>query len=283
MIVVFCSHEIFICLWYEASVILITKMHFQTHFQEKRVSRVNVAHQSSAPPQFLPHDCCCDEKFLHELYNVPVKTNPQTKADVDNNSVVIVNKVNTNPAQSEDVQMTKSSNGRRLPSYSLSSSSASLSTDEYGLSKDYHTHTDTEYGPESTSFNVLMTVPEVLNHSPTPVHRPRCSMAGDATGSTESDWSCGPNGYRVLSLDGGGVRGLILIQLLRALEKASGRRVTELFDWFMGKLITRFLGSLFSYSRMSLEAFDRWRSSGLSICNPWGQNLKPSIRRSFWR
>ncbi|CAH8665396.1 unnamed protein product [Heterobilharzia americana] len=49
-----------------------------------------------------------------------------------------------------------------------------------------------------------------------------------------SKWSCGPRGYRVLSLDGGGIRGLIIIELLRALEIASGKKVTELFDWIIG-------------------------------------------------
>ncbi|XP_062989591.1 85/88 kDa calcium-independent phospholipase A2 [Elgaria multicarinata webbii] len=39
---------------------------------------------------------------------------------------------------------------------------------------------------------------------------------------------------RVLSLDGGGVRGLVLIQFLIAIEKAVGRPIRELFDWVAG-------------------------------------------------
>ncbi|CAH8676907.1 unnamed protein product [Schistosoma rodhaini] len=47
-------------------------------------------------------------------------------------------------------------------------------------------------------------------------------------------WKIGPNGLRVLSLDGGGMRGLVIVQLLRALEIASGKKITELFDWIIG-------------------------------------------------
>ncbi|XP_071479440.1 85/88 kDa calcium-independent phospholipase A2-like [Diadema antillarum] len=38
----------------------------------------------------------------------------------------------------------------------------------------------------------------------------------------------------VLCLDGGGIKGLVLIKLLAAIEKSSGRRITELFDWIVG-------------------------------------------------
>ncbi|XP_034259609.1 85/88 kDa calcium-independent phospholipase A2 isoform X2 [Pantherophis guttatus] len=42
------------------------------------------------------------------------------------------------------------------------------------------------------------------------------------------------NEDRLLSLDGGGVRGIVLIQFLIAIEKAAGRPVKELFDWVAG-------------------------------------------------
>ena len=41
-------------------------------------------------------------------------------------------------------------------------------------------------------------------------------------------------GSRVLCLDGGGIRGLIQIEVLRQLEEQTGRRVTEIFDWIVG-------------------------------------------------
>lgn len=41
-------------------------------------------------------------------------------------------------------------------------------------------------------------------------------------------------GSRILSLDGGGMRGLIQIEVLRLLEVRTGRKVTDLFDWIVG-------------------------------------------------
>ncbi|XP_071960521.1 85/88 kDa calcium-independent phospholipase A2-like [Antedon mediterranea] len=38
----------------------------------------------------------------------------------------------------------------------------------------------------------------------------------------------------VLCLDGGGIRGLILVQILMAIEKVAGRPINELFDWIVG-------------------------------------------------
>ena len=41
-------------------------------------------------------------------------------------------------------------------------------------------------------------------------------------------------GSRILFLDGGGMRGLIQIEILSQLEEQTGRRITELFDWIVG-------------------------------------------------
>ena len=40
--------------------------------------------------------------------------------------------------------------------------------------------------------------------------------------------------YRVLFLDGGGIRGLVQIEVLMELERRTGRKITELFDWIIG-------------------------------------------------
>ena len=38
----------------------------------------------------------------------------------------------------------------------------------------------------------------------------------------------------VLCLDGGGIRGFVLIYLLKEIEKTSGKKITDLFDWIVG-------------------------------------------------
>ena len=40
-------------------------------------------------------------------------------------------------------------------------------------------------------------------------------------------------GSRVLCLDGGGMKGLIEIEILSQIEQVTGRRITELFDWIV--------------------------------------------------
>ena len=42
------------------------------------------------------------------------------------------------------------------------------------------------------------------------------------------------SGSRALFLDGGGMCGLVQIEVLTELEKVTGRKVTELFDWIVG-------------------------------------------------
>ncbi|KAH3860869.1 hypothetical protein DPMN_023792 [Dreissena polymorpha] len=39
---------------------------------------------------------------------------------------------------------------------------------------------------------------------------------------------------RVLCLDGGGIRGLIILEILEAIEKEAGKEIIDLFDWIGG-------------------------------------------------
>ena len=42
------------------------------------------------------------------------------------------------------------------------------------------------------------------------------------------------NGKRLLFLDGGGMKGLIQVEVLCQIEKITGKKVTEIFDWIIG-------------------------------------------------
>jgi patatin-like phospholipase/acyl hydrolase len=41
-------------------------------------------------------------------------------------------------------------------------------------------------------------------------------------------------GLRILSMDGGGMRGMATVQMLRNIERGTGRRIHEMFDLICG-------------------------------------------------
>ena len=60
-------------------------------------------------------------------------------------------------------------------------------------------------------------------------------------------------GNRILSLDGGGVRALIQIDILCEIERLTGKRVTQLFDWIVGSSAGGLLALALVYRQMSLS------------------------------
>jgi calcium-independent phospholipase A2 len=60
-------------------------------------------------------------------------------------------------------------------------------------------------------------------------------------------------GDSVLCLDGGGVRGLILVQLLSAIEKITAKRVSDLFDWIGGTSAGGILALALVHAQYSLR------------------------------
>ena len=56
-------------------------------------------------------------------------------------------------------------------------------------------------------------------------------------------------GNRILSLDGGGVRGLIQIEVLSEIERITGNKITEIFDWIIGTSTGGIIALLLVYSK----------------------------------
>uniref|UniRef100_A0A8C4ZC68 phospholipase A2 n=2 Tax=Gadus morhua TaxID=8049 RepID=A0A8C4ZC68_GADMO len=72
-------------------------------------------------------------------------------------------------------------------------------------------------------------------HPPTPTSPPAATPSAPAIGKHCPPPSLHHQGAdRLLCLDGGGIKGLVLIQLLIALEREAGRPTRELFDWVSG-------------------------------------------------
>ncbi|XP_065899391.1 85/88 kDa calcium-independent phospholipase A2-like isoform X2 [Dysidea avara] len=69
-------------------------------------------------------------------------------------------------------------------------------------------------------------------------------------------------GDRVLCLDGGGIKGLVLIEMLAAIEHISGKRIVDLFDWIIGTSTGGILALALVYTDLSLGGL---RSMYLSL------------------
>ena len=57
------------------------------------------------------------------------------------------------------------------------------------------------------------------------------------------------SGDRVLCLDGGGIKGLILVELLSCIEEITDKKIIDLFDWFVGTSTGGILALALVYSK----------------------------------
>ena len=82
------------------------------------------------------------------------------------------------------------------------------------------------------------------------------SCISDSVGSAVTDEACtdlsSMKGDRVLCLDGGGIKGLILIEMLIIIERITGKKIIELFDWIIGTSTGGILALAIIYSKLRL-------------------------------
>eukprot|EP00898_Chlorokybus_atmophyticus_P001815 jgi/Chlat1/2634/Chrsp178S02477 len=73
-------------------------------------------------------------------------------------------------------------------------------------------------------------------------------------------------GVRVLSLDGGGMRGMATVQMLRRLEEGTGRRIFEMFDLICGTSTGGIMATAIGVRRMTLdECEDLYKQLGKEV------------------
>ena len=63
----------------------------------------------------------------------------------------------------------------------------------------------------------------------------------------------GKQGLRILSMDGGGMKGLATVQMLKEIEKGTGKRIHELFDLICGTSTGGMLAFALGIKLMTLE------------------------------
>ena len=89
------------------------------------------------------------------------------------------------------------------------------------------------------------------------VRRLLCTLGGDT-----SDWVHPPpfvslrpevRGLRILSLDGGGVRGLATLEILRAVEAKTGLKVGDMFDMIVGTSVGGMIAMALASKKQSLD------------------------------
>lgn len=73
-------------------------------------------------------------------------------------------------------------------------------------------------------------------------------------------------GLRILSMDGGGMRGLATVQMLRRIEQGTGKKIHELFDLICGTSTGGMLSVALGIKHLSLDQCEEiYKNLGLSF------------------
>ncbi|XP_076022730.1 calcium-independent phospholipase A2-gamma-like [Genypterus blacodes] len=92
-------------------------------------------------------------------------------------------------------------------------------------------------------------------------------------------------GIRVLSIDGGGTRGVVPLQVLKLLEAETGKKIHQLFDYICGVSTGAVLGFMLGLARFSLEeCAEMYRRFGSEVFrqNPLVGTVKMGWSHSYY-
>ncbi|CAG0880810.1 unnamed protein product [Darwinula stevensoni] len=86
------------------------------------------------------------------------------------------------------------------------------------------------------------------------------------------------NGIRILSIDGGGLRGLVALEALKRMEEKTGKRTYELFDLICGVSVGSILAILLGALKKSTEEAERiLKGVGREVFQPWSWKSTGSV------
>jgi len=83
---------------------------------------------------------------------------------------------------------------------------------------------------------------------------------------------------KILSLDGGGIRGLIPALLIAEMEKRTGKRCAEMFDMIAGTSTGGILALAFS-----VHEDNKPKYSALDLADIYAKQGKDIFKRSYWK
>lgn len=73
-------------------------------------------------------------------------------------------------------------------------------------------------------------------------------------------------GLRILSMDGGGMKGMTTVQMLKQIEQGTGKRIHELFDLICGTSTGGMLAVALGIKHMTLDQCEEiYKKLGMSV------------------
>ena len=92
------------------------------------------------------------------------------------------------------------------------------------------------------------------------------------------------SGSRVLCLDGGGMKGLIQIEVLEQIERLTQRKITEIFDWIVGTSVGGIVALAIVYGKCRTgRKFDIRSRIDLTLCDLSAKKTPKELRQLMFQ